>query len=221
MKINNMLSDRIAQKIADELKLDAEQQAVIRYGAFMLLQAGACIVLSLALGVLLGVFWHVAVASLVMNLLRQYSGGAHASKPSVCLVVGTAATLVLALAARSLSGVAPIAAVAAGAGVFVFAFVQTARYAPVDSKAKPVTAPQKRAKMRRISLGILTGFVFLSAVFVAVALVTGAAIWVGLLFSLYAGVLWQTATLTITGRKILSQTDRFLCTQFFAEKESH
>ena len=214
-----MLSDKIAQKIAGELQLDREKQAVIRYGAFMLIQVLVALVLSLVLGYFLGILIEVLIVSLSANILRQYSGGAHASKPSICLIIGTTVTIVMAYAAHQIAGIAQTGAVfAAGIVVFVWVFNRAKKYIPVDSKAKPIVSIKKKAKMRKISFVILACYAVVAlGAFIASLFIKDQRLF-SFSISLYAGVIWQTSTLTITGRKILAYVDSFLDAVFFQKR---
>ena len=202
--------------------MDREKQAVIRYGAFMLIQVIVALVLSMVLGYFLGILTEVLIVSFSANILRQYSGGAHASKPSICLVIGTTVTIAMAYAAHQIGSIAQTGAVfAAGAVVFVWAFNRAKKYIPVDSKAKPIASIEKKAKMRKISFVILASYALIALGASVASLFFKDQRLFSYSISLYAGVIWQTSTLTITGRKTLAYVDRFLDAVFFQKKEVH
>ena len=75
--------------------------------------------------------------------------------------------------------------------------------------------------MRKISFVILAGYAIIALGASVASLFFKDQRLFSYSISLYAGVIWQTSTLTITGRKTLAYVDRFLDAVFFQKKEVH
>jgi len=85
------------------------------------------------LGFLLGVLLEALIVSFSMSILRQFSGGGHASKPSLCIAMGTLVTIVIALLAHHVGGYVDVYALSAAAALFyIWSFYTVFKRAPVD-----------------------------------------------------------------------------------------
>jgi accessory gene regulator B len=213
-----VLHEKMARSIARELNLGEQDAQTIAYGAFAVVQTGLALFLAASLGFALGIAWQALAVSFSSNILRGFSGGAHASKPSICLFVGTAVTLLLAgLSAWAAVFFPPRAPLWAAPGVLAVSLVSVWRNAPVDSPAKPITDPKKRKKMKTASLRAVTA---LCAAGAAAGVLFPFGFPASLILSVYAGVLWQSLTLTAAGRKALSCIDAALAASLFLAKEN-
>lgn len=78
------LSNRIGNKIANNLELDKDTEEIIVYGAFSVLQ----VIWALSCVIILGTVCNVLVESVIIALTaatyRKYSGGIHANTPNKC-----------------------------------------------------------------------------------------------------------------------------------------
>lgn len=217
--VRKMLSDKITKLISDELNLDADKQEIINYGVFAVVQVMISLALIISLGVIFGLLPEVLIVSFSINILRQYSGGTHASTPSLCIIIGTAATFLLAYTAHWISFFANIYGVLLfGFLVFSWAYYIVYKRAPVDSSKKPITLERKRVKMRKLSFLILSIYFLITLVLNYLAFNLGSVQFISFSLCLYAGVIWQIITLTITGYKILSKIDNFLSTIFLRKE---
>ena len=205
------LSNKLAQKIASELNYDDEKKAVINYGIFAFLQILASLFLVALFGLLLGVVAQALVVSFASSILRQYSGGVHASRPSICLIIGTVVTIGIAVIAHYVSGL--IAAgfiIAVDAVLIIVSYLLVCKYAPVDSPAKPIKTESRRKKMKRFSLVILSAYLICVAILVIVHFTQANNVVIEYSLCICLAIGWQVFNLTIIGHSILTKVDSLL-----------
>jgi accessory gene regulator B len=184
-----------------------------------------CLILvffSLALIIIFGLVMVCAVSSdysFYKHTAVSFRGGAHASKPSICLLIGTAATITMAYIAHWTGRFANgYAVLFTGLVIFSWAYYQVYKNAPVDSKAKPIVTEKKKYKMR-LSFVTLSVFFSITLTLLFISITSDNITFISYSLSLYAGVIWQVITLTITGRKVLSSVDQYLDTIISFRKE--
>lgn len=201
------LSNSIANKVATELNLDSDKKEVIAYGTFALLQT----VTSILLVSVFGYLFHVTIEALIVmftaSILRKYSGGAHASSPGNCTIIGVIICIGQAIIISSIGNFN--IALILGLIVFAWAYYMVYKLVPVDNPAKPIKKEEKRKRMKKGSFIILSiyfiGNLLLMMLFLSTKKVT---------FLIYAlciigGIVWQVFTLTQVGHLILAKIDIF------------
>jgi len=213
------LSNKISGKIADELSLDKDQREVINYGAFAVIQITASLAVVALLGFLLGVLPEALVVSFSMSILRQFSGGGHASRPAICVVIGTIVTISIALFAHYAGGYLDGYAVSVAAVLFyIWSFYTVLKRAPVDSAAKPISSEAKRKIMKRVSLIILSVYILLTLLLVYLFIVFKDVRFSRFAFCVFGGAAWQAFTLTSLGNHSIAKIDNWLVTLFFGKE---
>jgi accessory gene regulator B len=205
------ISEKIAQKIAYELKLDKDKTEVIAYGAFAFFQIIFSLILVIIFGIIFGVLIEALILSFSLSILRKSSGGVHASNPNICLIIGTVVTIGMAIIIVHIgSSFNFISAIALGGLCFIWSYYIMLKYAPVDSKAKPINKKEKRESLKKKSIMVLTSYLV-----IVVAMLTGYYLTSNnsyLIYALciYGGFTWQAFNLTIIGHKIMNKIDRLL-----------
>ena len=199
-----LLTEKIAVRIAQPLQFDEDQTAVIAYGMFCFLQ----ILASILLVILFGFFFHVLgealIISLTMAILRKYSGGAHADTPGKCLVIGTVIAVVPAVLIVHIP-VNRIGIILTAIPVFVWAFYAAFTKAPVDSAKKPITNKNKRKRLRSASVitvgvyGCIACFLLLLSYYFN----GDSRPWLPYAACILFGTAWQTFTLTTLGNQLI------------------
>ena len=206
-----MLSKKIADTITDELSLSNEQRDVIEYGAFALLQTLLSIFVVAFFGFLFGVFYESLIVSFSISILRKSSGGAHASKPSICVIIGTFFSVAIALFMKYIvSKISFTYLLVFALFVYLFSFFVIYKKVPVDSKAKPINSPEKKKKMRKQSYIITSLYMFISLILLSVKPNTNSFPAETYLLSICGGLAYQVLSLTIFGHKIIGSFDGFL-----------
>lgn len=208
MYLIEKISNKLAYNIANALKLDEDQQEVVAYGAFNLLQVLCALLWVVILGLAFNVLVQALIVTFTIALLRKYSGGAHFSSPNRCAVVGGIMSSVLALIIVDVfSLVNDKLIISLEIVSLITCYYNISKLAPVDSPAKPITKIEKRKHLRRQSLLVfnIMSIIILLLTFLHFKYNNILFLqWGGLMF---IGITWQTLTLTSTGHQFFNKID--------------
>ncbi len=200
---------KISIDIGAELKLNDENVAVINYGLFAVIQ----ILISIILAFLLGAIFNVVVESLIIlcsiSILRQSSGGVHASSPSICTAVGTILSVGMAIVITNIN-IDIKSVICVGSIIFAWSYYIIFKLAPVDSAAKPIKTEAKRKRLKRSSISILSVYFVIVIGNIIVYYVTKKVDLLMYSGCIYIGLLWQVFSLTKSGHVVLGKLDAFL-----------
>lgn len=198
------LIDRITSYFKNELSLDENQTAVVKYSLSVYLTTAIGYLALIVTAWPLGVLGNTLAAAITASLLRIFSGGAHASRPENCILMGALVFPVSGLAAKYFSF---------GIMYFDNFFILITgiwtiwavyRFAPADTPGKPLSTQKQRRVLRRWSFGIVicwTGWaVFASAGIFKFSL--------NILFASALGMVWQGFSLTPTGYGLVRRLDQ-------------
>jgi accessory gene regulator B len=206
------LTKNIADKIAEELNLDNDNKEVIAYGMFALMHMALSVILVVIFGFILHVATEALIISFTVSILRKYSGGAHASSPGVCTFSGTVICIGQALLISVFIGqlVSPGILLILSVLTFSWSYYLIHKLAPVDSPAKPIKKQEKRQRMKKGSIFVLSIYLII-VVFNFVMYVYFKEI----KFAVYSlcicgGTAWQAFTLTKSGHFAINKIDTFL-----------
>lgn len=199
----------ISTKITQELELDDNQKAVINYGIFAIVQSSIAIILSIVFGIIFDVLMPTLVISLSAVILRKYSGGVHAQKPEYCVAIGTIISVGGAVIISHISWDIYSISIA-GIILFIISFYIVNKLAPVDSKAKPIKRVDKRQKLKKKSIFVLSVYLILCLVGIIHTLYNSNGDTLLLLYvaCIYTGIAWQVFTLTSMGHLSMTRIDR-------------
>ena len=206
------LSDNIANKVALELSLDNDNKEVIAYGMFALMQ----MLFSIILVFIFGMLFHVAIEALIISftgsILRKYSGGVHASSPGICNVIGIFVSVGQAIAVSflTISVVNLRLNIIMGAVIFMWSYYEIYKLAPVDSVAKPIVKEEKKNRMKKGSIILLSVYLAITVFLILLYISSGEIKIFIYLICLYLGILWQVFTLTTPGHLLVGKVDFFL-----------
>ena len=206
------LSNNIAAKVASELTLDEDNRAVIAYGTFALIQ----MLFSITLVFLFGSLFHVAFEALIISftasILRKYSGGVHASSPGICTFIGTIVCVgqagLISLLINSVFNLKLI--IILGAVIFIWSYYIIYKLAPVDSASKPIVKEEKRKRMKKGSIILLSLYLIITVFLILFYISSVERKLLVYALCLYAGVLWQVFTLTEPGHLLIGNIDALL-----------
>lgn len=206
------LSNNIANRISVELNLTKDNKEVIAYGTFALLQMG----ISISFVFLFGLLFHVAFQALIISftaaILRKYSGGAHASSPGICTFIGIIVCVVPAVFLSFLIvrwGTLNLIIIF-GVMMFIWSYYVIYKLAPVDNIKKPIKREEKRKRMKKGSIIVLSLYLSIVAITIMIYVNNGNRNLLVYSACIYLGILWQTFTLTNKGHLILGEIDNFL-----------
>lgn len=206
------IANNIADYIASELNYDNDKRDVIAYGAFALLQT----LLSIALVVIFGLAFHLVTEVLILSfsasILRKYSGGAHASSPGICTLMSIIFPLVqaflISLFMKSSVGLGSV--IFLGFLIFIWGYYTIVKLAPVDSPSKPIKKEEKRKRMKKGSIVILSIYLLSAILCMYLYFFMNDKIFVVYTLCIYFGIVWQVFTLTNIGHKFIHIIDKFL-----------
>ncbi|MBB6713810.1 accessory gene regulator ArgB-like protein [Clostridium gasigenes] len=204
----DMLSKKVAFKIANELKLDNDNKEVISYGIFAIIQMFYNVLLVILFAAVFNVVIEALIASFTIAILRKSSGGAHASSAKICVVVGTFITVTIGLVAKININVNSIMII--GVITFIWAYYIVFKLAPVDSAAKPIRTEKKRKRLKRSSIFILSIYLIIIGVSIMLYLYTKIDRLLIYSICILGGVIWQVLSLTKIGHEIVKIIDAFL-----------
>ncbi|MBU3181064.1 accessory gene regulator ArgB-like protein [Clostridium psychrophilum] len=206
------ISNNIANKVASELNLDDDNKEVIAYGTFALMQMIISIIFVFLFGLLFHVVFEALIISFTASILRKYSGGVHTSSPWICNFIGIVVSVGQAILVSFLtnSGVNLKLVVILGVVIFIWSYYIIYKLAPVDSIAKPIVKAEKKRRMKKGSIILLGVYFIITVVLILLYISNGEKKLFLYVLCLYAGILWQTFTLTISGHLLIGKVDLFL-----------
>jgi accessory gene regulator B len=209
------LTEKIAIKIVDNAKLfsniDDDKEQIILYGAINLFQIIFAILWSIIGGIIFGVAYEAVIFSIVVGVLRKYSGGAHASSSNRCIIIGTGLAVVFGLAIKYiLYKVKPLMIILTSIVFMIFAIFIVIKKAPVDSIKKPISNIEVRKQLKNKSIIVIFAFSIIIAFLFFLNKFYSNMYYIKIIESIQVGVIWQVITLTEFGTKILNQIDNIL-----------
>ncbi|MDF2676816.1 MAG: accessory regulator AgrB [Bacillota bacterium] len=205
------VSDIIASKLATKLIMDSNEEEVLAYGAFLLIQTIMSILLVLVFGFVFNVIIEIIIISVSASILRKYSGGAHATSPINCAIIGMIVFGVLSLLVKQFLfnfifwHLTLIIIVS-----FVIDFYIIYKYSPVGTVTKPLKNEIKRKRLKRISINCVIGLFISSIILLSIYLYTKQIILINIATCISVGVVWQSITLVSLGQKIIDFMDKVL-----------
>lgn len=206
------LTNNIANKVAAELKLDSDSRDIIAYGMFTLIH----IALSIILVIIFGIIFRVTIEALIIcfsgSILRKYSGGVHASSPGRCAAIGTFICIGQALLFSFLIGpvITQSLLIILGIGIFALSYYLIYKLAPVDSPAKPIRTKEKKIRMKKRAIFLLSTYIIIVVINTAIYIFFGDKRFLIYSLCIYGGVAWQIFTLTRVAYIIMDKMDAFL-----------
>lgn len=206
------LTEKMAAKVGNNAKLflnvNEEQEQIIIYGAISLFQMISAILWVMIAGVFFGVFYESLTFAISATIFRKYSGGAHASSPSRCIIIGTILAVTAGiLVDKIVYTINSSTIMIMNMAFMISAFIIVFKNAPVDSIKKPITNIEIRDQLKRKSIFVI--FIF-SAIIIILFILSqkfSELYYIRLIECIGFGILWQTITLTKNGISFLNKVD--------------
>ncbi|KEJ03303.1 accessory gene regulator AgrB [Clostridium botulinum A2B3 87] len=204
MFLIEQLSNKIGNKIANNLELDKDTEEIITYGAFSVLQA----IWALSCVVILGAICNVLIESVIIALTaatyRKYSGGMHANTPNKCAILGAIVFVGFALIVKNINiGVnlfLPVICIF----TFIYSYYAIYKFVPVDTKAKPIENESEILKLRRYSFFIISILILIEVLLLLFYFKYKNEMLIYYGKCIIAGVLWQSFTLTPLAKRVFA-----------------
>lgn len=132
---------------------------ILIYGYDVLYQEIGVTILTLALSLPFGLFFHVALSLTLYNILRLYAGGIHANHRGVCVIT----SILIMFGPAVLFGKFGLhLSFAALHALYIFDLVLLLLYAPADTEVKPIQDAPTRKRLKLIAIAWLTVFYIVS-----------------------------------------------------------
>lgn len=193
---------KITRYICNELNLDDEKREVINYGLFAFLQMIYSFILVFCIGYIFKVQKEALITVVVISHLRKASGGVHASTPISCLLMGTVLSVLSAIILK-LVNYNIKSSILMTIIVFIYAYYIVYKKAPVDSVNKLIKSPEKRKRLKKASIKILTCYLVIIILFAIYYNGTN----LNYIMSINFGVFWQIFSLTKYGKVFFYMVD--------------
>lgn len=206
------LTEKIALKIGNNaklfLKVDEDREQIIIYGAINLIQIIFSVLWVIIAGLFFGVLYEALIFSITVGILRKYSGGAHASSLSRCIMIGTS----LAVAAgifidKVFYKLNMNTIILISITIIIFAFMVVVKNAPVDSIKKPITKIELRKQFKNKSIIMILIFLLIIIILYVLRKTYSELYYIKFIESICLGVLWQTSTLIKNWIRVLNKVD--------------
>ncbi|HEY5587492.1 MAG TPA: accessory gene regulator B family protein [Candidatus Paceibacterota bacterium] len=201
------LARKLASNIAISLDYNKEREQIVAYGLIAIIQTLITVFLGLIIGLFAGVPIEALIICFSVNILRKYSGGAHAGSIELCTSVAVIYIITFSLISRYLlSGVlnSYIMAIIIFI-VYALSYLLIYKLAPVDSPKKLIKTDKKKKRMRKGSFTILTICFTVSIILFLLSQKKYISYSLGL--SLLFGLSWQVFTLTKPGSSFIHLID--------------
>ena len=186
--------------------LPLEKEIILTYIIELLVINLINIILTLFLGFLLGVLPATVSCLFMIALFRHTAGGVHSNNPWRCGVITVLVFPLIALLANIFSSLEQLYTDILSILVIIIGTVTIIRLAPVDSPSAPIISPNRRKKLKTLSLILI----LLVAV---VVFVLRQSTWVyapEIQLSLILGIMWVCLILSKVGHKIILWVDKTL-----------
>ncbi|EOU1218288.1 accessory gene regulator B family protein [Clostridium perfringens] len=205
------LSKLISEKVSSELNYDNERKEIIQYGTYALIQTLISIISVFIIGLLFNIALEALIFLFTASILRKYSGGAHSESSNVCTLLGIIISICIGFLVKSsfFTKMNFEIIVFIGIVIFAFGYFIVFKFAPVDTKNKPIKTEKKKKRMKKGSLKILTIYLFIEILSIILYYNLGWSLVKSVMLSIILGVAWQCITLTYIGNILLKTIDSF------------
>ena len=215
MGLTEKIAKYIGMKVKESLEINKEEEEIIVYGAFNIIQIINTLIFVILSGIIFKCLIENIIISLTSAVLRKYSGGVHASSPLRCIIIGTSFATGLGCITNNFSYIFDTS--------FLLVFILTCsflsinilyRLAPVDSAEKPISSLKQKKKFKNQSISIAVIY-FVSSIILLLFNITD--LRYEIVICIMLGMIWQCWTLTKFGFKVIKTIDYIL--KIIMEKE--
>ncbi len=204
-----MLSDQLLTRVAAFLARETGRDAdVLLFGLRLFWTSFSGYATLIAVGALLGILPHALIAGVTAAVLRVFSGGAHASSPGRCNLIGVTVFVALGLVVKFHGTLAALALKFLFPGLALIGLAIAYKYVPADTPGKPITSRVQKRYLRAVtfSLLLLWGVGGLLWVLGPLAGIFSPEV----VLSMSLGLAWQLFTLTPLGYRVVEGVDSLL-----------
>ncbi|EHI98140.1 Accessory gene regulator B [Clostridium sp. DL-VIII] len=211
MSLTEKMAVKIGKNAKSVLNIDNDTEEIIIYGAINLIQiisAFTCVIIA---GLIFGVLCEALIFTISVSILRKYSGGAHASSPLRCTIIGMFLALAVGLSVDKILYKFNITTVILmSIACVIFTLLVILRNAPVDSIQKPITDIKMREAFRKKSIIVIFICSFVIIGLFVINMTDLEVYNIKLIETISIGLFWQAITLTKKGISLLNKFDFIL-----------
>ena len=199
------ISLNLAKRLGNKLDKNEEEIAVLNYGLFFLIHTSIAILLTLLVGIVLGIFTEIMIISISASLLKRYSGGVHSSSPNRCVMSGLILSVIASFISKYIAiNFDYINMVLFEVIILIGSAVIFYKKCPVPSKNKPLKKESTRIKLRKKAFQMM----FLYTIIIIVLCIVYSfkqIYWMKLAsFSIVMGIVIQTIAITKSGDLLIN-----------------
>ena len=199
------ISLNLAKRLGNKLDKNEEEIAVLNYGLFFLIHTSIAILLTLLVGIVLGIFTEIMIISISASLLKRYSGGVHSSSPNRCVMSGLILSVIASFTSKYIAiNFDYINMVLFEVIILIGSAVIFYKKCPVPSKNKPLKKESTRIKLRKKAFQMM----FLYTIIIIVLCIVYSfkqIYWMKLAsFSIIMGIVIQTIAITKSGDLLIN-----------------
>lgn len=198
------LCKRLSSFISKELDLDKDKEAVVNYGVFSLIQIFMSIGLIVVFGLIFGVIIEALIASFTGSILRKSSGGVHADSPGKCMAIGTVLCIGIGIISKKID-VSISLMILICICIFIWSYIIIFKYAPIDSSAKPIKKEEKRIRLKKASIVILTIYLIIITLNIILFHLSGGEKYIVYSLCMCFSIVWQVFSLTKSAHYLFSR----------------
>jgi accessory gene regulator B len=211
MSLIERLSKNTASQISIALNLDKEREEILAYGAFNLFHTAWSIFLVALFGVLFDVLIYALFLSFTAAWLRKYSGGAHATSPNRCAIIGVIVFDGLAvLIDKFIISIDIVFLIIHTILSFLCTYYVIYKFCPVDSPSKPIRKAETIKRLRKNSFKTIYILIGITITLFVFYFQLGQVQLLKIISCISTGILWQSLTLISPGHFIIHVLDMFL-----------
>lgn len=208
MSLIEKMADKVGNNAKSFLNVDEDKEQIIIYGAICLFQIIFAVLWVIIAGLLFGVVYEALVFSIIVGVLRKYSGGAHASSPSRCIIIGTVLAVVAGISIdKVFYNLNMSTVILISVAFIVFSLVIVVKNVPVDSIKKPITNSKIKKQFKNKSIVVISIFSVIIIILFILSKRYSEILYIRIIESISLGILWQTITLTKNGISFLNKVD--------------
>lgn len=200
MYFSEKIAFKLGEKSRNVLNLNEQKEQIIVYGAINLVQILFSIFWVIIAGLIFGVLYEAIIFSLVVAILRKYSGGVHASTPARCVFIGVAiSTLIGLIVNKILFSISINKVILFSIFCIMISFIIIYKKAPVDSIKKPITNLNIKRKLRINSMLTIIVFSILIIILFILNYTNYNNLYINTIECIGLGIVWQSLSLTKIG----------------------
>lgn len=205
---NSKFLERVAFYLANESGRDAE---VILFGMRLFFTSASGYVALIILASLLGILPYALAAAITASVFRIFSGGAHASSPLRCNLIGVGVFLTLGFISDLFSYTHLLVYVPVFIAIIGIYIIY--QYVPAETPGKPVSSQVQRKYLRAISFALLSLWSIICFLRLSEP---GEFFKTKMVLASCFGMAWQLFTLTPLGFKVVGGINSML--KYFMER---